>query len=284
MSGGEIALIAVAVLDAVIAALPGIVVSIVLQVVVSLLTGTPSSSSSTTINGQRMSDTGVPSSGYSVPIVKPFGNETRISGMLIWQNQIREQSSTQVAEQVVGGGKAGSSTTVTTTNSYYYFADFAIMFCNGPITGFSKLRANGKELSADFIAKYCTIYLGSTTQLQDITMSDSLGVNYTPAYRGRAYIVFKNVPLVDFQNHVPEISAYVTTSITTVGAMVNNLMSYIPAVGYFIDSALSLVVIKGAALNDLSPIKAGLQILSMAYGMIVVESDGILKFIKGRSG
>jgi hypothetical protein len=204
--------------------------------------------------------------------------------MLVWANQLRELAQTQVAQQVVGGGKAGKSTTTTTTNNYYYFADFAVMFCDGPITSFSKIRVNGKELSSDFITKYCTLYMGTTTQTADILLSDSLGAAYAPAYRGRAYIVFKNVPLADFQNHIPEVSAYVTTSNTTISLMINKLMSYIPYVPFSVDSALTSITVRGAAINELSPVKAGLQILSMAYGMIIVESDGILKMIKGRSG
>lgn len=284
MSGAEIAVIAVAVVDAVIAALPAIIISVALNLVVSLLTGKPSSQSSSTINGQRMSDTGIPNSGWTIPIPLVYGNETRVTGVLIWANQLREQKVTEVATQTAGGGKAGKSTTTSTTNRFYYFADFAIQFCQGPISSFVAVRANGKLLSADFLAKYCTLYLGTTTQTQDVTISDSIGINNTPAYRGRAYIVFKNVPLEDFSNHIPEVSAMVSTPITTVGGMIDNLMARIPVVGYSIDSAINALALTGSAINELSPIKAGLQVLSAAYGFISTESDGVLKFIKGRSG
>lgn len=284
MSGAEIGIIAMAAANAVIAALPSIVISIALNLVVSLLTGKPSASNSTTINGHRMSDTGVPSSGYTIPIPEVFGAETRIIGALIWANQIREVQAVEVATQTSGGGKSGSSTTTSTTTSFSYFGDFAIMFCKGPINAFTKLKANGKFLSADFIANYCTLYLGTVSQEIDVTISDSLGISSSPAYRGRAYIVFKNVPLEDFQNRIPEVSAFVQSPITTVGGMIDSLMARIPYVGYSVESALGSLSIIGASINELSPIKAGLQVLSMTYGFIITESDGILKFITGRSG
>lgn len=231
-----------------------------------------------------MSDTGIPNSGYTVPIPEVFGSESRTISTLIWANQIREKQDVVLANQTSGGGKAGTTSVTSTTTKFFYFADFAVMFCKGPIVGFTNLRANGKVLSTEFIEKYCVLYMGTATQLPDSTISDAIGLNNTPAYRGRVYAVFTNVPLEDFGNRIPEISGFVQSPIVTVGAMIDNLMSRIPTVGYSVDSAFGSAQIVGAAINELSPVKSGIQVLSMAYGFIATESDGIIKFVRGRSG
>lgn len=46
-----------------------------------------------------------------------------------------------------------------------------------------------------------TVYLGDYTQMPNATMQAALGA--VPAYRGRAYVVFENLPLGDFGNRMP---------------------------------------------------------------------------------
>lgn len=283
MTGIEIAAVAAAAYAAVVAALPAIIISVALNLVISLLIGAPKSTSVNTISGARMSDTGVPTSNYGIPIGWVYA-DTRVTGTLIWANQIREAKSLTVAQQTSGGGKSGKSKTISRITSFSYFADFAILLCKGPISSVLTLKMNGKTISSEFIAKYVRIYLGDDTQTPDTLITDVLGVDAVPAYRGRAYLVFDNVPLEDFGNHIPEVSAIVRSPINTVGGMIDDLMGESQIVSYTKDSSINAMTLTGAAINEISTVRGGLQTISAAYGFISTESDGTVKFIKGRAG
>jgi hypothetical protein len=117
---------------------------------------------STEITGDRLKDLSVPKSNYGEPIPKVFGR-ARIAGNMIWANKIIEKTTKK--KQGKGGGK-------TTTKTYSYFGDFALMFCQGPIVGISKIWVNSKLVydksaeatsdtrsnSQDWADKYLRIY------------------------------------------------------------------------------------------------------------------------------
>jgi len=215
-----------------------------------------------------------------------MGGNTRVTGLTMWQDQISEVLTTAINQTTSGGGKGGSSTSTTTINNYAYYASWATLLCAGEISSVLKIKANGKLLSPEFIAANCTIYLGTEAQTQNATMVALDGATDTPAYRGIAYIFFNNVLLTDFGNRIPEISAIVSTPYTTVGSALTYLLnkSQLTAGQWSIDPAISGTVITGAAINELSSILGGIQVLSAGYEFIATESDAKIKFIKGRSG
>lgn len=160
--------------------------------------------------GPRVNDLTVQSSAFGQPI--PFGWGTvRLSGNVIWAKEIEEVKSTTKQ-----GGKGGGVTQTNTT--YSYFATFAIGLTEGLVADVLKLYADGKLIydktgtgddvsSADVKFRF---YPGSETQEPDSIIEADLGVNQTPAFRGLSYIVFDRLPLKDFGNRVPSISAVIT--------------------------------------------------------------------------
>jgi Putative phage tail protein/Concanavalin A-like lectin/glucanases superfamily/Fibronectin type III domain len=151
----------------------------------------------------------------------PFGKGNfRVPGIIIWQLPIQEGSSS--------GGKGGPQVT-----QYSYYGTFAVALCEGPISGVRKIWANGiciYDVGADadpatvvasnqYAALHLTFYKGDFTQNPDPTMEAALGIGNVPGYRGTAYILFNYIPLANFGNVLPAISAEVVTPSLT-GAVV----------------------------------------------------------------
>jgi hypothetical protein len=104
-----------------------------------------------------------------------------------------------------------------------YTSTFAIAFCEGPVTGISRIWINGKIFadwrdpsnpyypsgstglaSANIDASvalenvWFSTYLGTESQTHDTNMALILGAADTPAYRGICYITFINFPVGEF--------------------------------------------------------------------------------------
>ncbi len=135
-----------------------------------------------------------------------------MGGNVIWSPGIAERRQEETA-----GGKGGgvSQTTVT----YRYTADFRVALCEGPAEAILRIWADGK-LIADFTGPSpvfaskvsrgnIRLYLGEETQAADPAEQADRGINDTPAYRGQVGIVFDDVPLEDFGNRIPQITAEV---------------------------------------------------------------------------
>lgn len=156
------------------------------------------------IEGPRLSDLSVQTATYGAPIPIIYGTAPTM-GNIFWveNNQLKEASTTS------SGGKGGSGQRSTT---YSYSATFAIGICKGPIHGIKRIWFRGKLVydgfasdagvilvNDDFTAQF-TLYLGTDTQLPDERMQATLGIANTPAYRGLAYAVFKDLPTEDWGN------------------------------------------------------------------------------------
>ena len=116
---------------------------------------------------------------------------------------------------------------------YRYFASFAVAFAEGPAAGLVRLWA-GEKLIADFQApdfsedltdgpasmRYFAhngqykfrFYRGTSDQKPDPLIrrqvEDELGeANITPGFRDIVYLVFEDLPLAEFGNRVPPITA-----------------------------------------------------------------------------
>jgi hypothetical protein len=117
-----------------------------------------------------------------------------------------------------------------------YTATFAIAFCEGPVTGISRLWVNG-QIFADFrdatgtwfptgtgetatgnlntsLARqeqYFTIHLGDETQTADPDLEAVFGAGTVPAYRGTCYVVFIDFPVGETQG-IPTIEAEIVAA------------------------------------------------------------------------
>jgi hypothetical protein len=160
-------------------------------------------------DGARLADLSVQSSAYGEPLPRIYGT-MRVAGNLVWTTGIAESS------QRSGGGKLGGSST-----TYSYSASFAVIVAGRPIVGIERIWADGKLLRAsDGTLNYpATIrtYLGDEVQGVDPLIAAAEGQDQSPAYRGRAYAVFEDMPLADYGNRIPNLTFEVVADPGPVG-------------------------------------------------------------------
>ena len=158
--------------------------------------------------GPRLEDLKVQTASFGQPIPRVYGR-VRVAGNVIWPYDL-QLDETKHKDDV--GGKGGQEQTVIT---YTYDGDFAIGICEGPIQGIRRIWADNKLvydysdsttpeglIGSDLLSGHMTVYLGSEDQLPDSTIeaAESAGA---PAFRGLAYVVFKDLQLADFGNRIP---------------------------------------------------------------------------------
>lgn len=111
-------------------------------------------------------------------------------GQMIWAKPIREE---QVETQ------KESKANIKHEFSYNYYATFALAICQGEIIDIHRVWAAGELI--DLSDYDFTLYKGSESQLPNQTIEEDKGI--APAFRGTAYIIFKNMPINKFGNKVP---------------------------------------------------------------------------------
>ena len=178
------------------------------------------------LEGPRLNDLKVMSSAPGRPRPIPYGT-MRYGGNVIWSGGI-----TEVRIEDEQGGKGGPAIT---TVSYSYYADFAIAL-HEECAAILQIFADGKpilDITRDDIIKDFSIFLeakamaqavgrindirrynGTATQEADPLIATVEGIDDAPAYRGTAYIVFELLPLADYGNRIPQITAVTTTNAT----------------------------------------------------------------------
>ena len=182
------------------------------------------------------------SSTYGGVIPVGFGVQ-KVAGAMIWATDIDEDKSTRKE----GGGLFGGGQKIV---EYRYFANFAVAFGEGPAGGVLRIWA-GDRLIADLRAgagayanhpKYTfRIYLGTEDQEPDRLIrqhvensNDFDGEDATPAFRGLVYIVFEDLPLDEFGNRIPGITAEIAWA-GAPQAVVKDT-TFLSATGYFTDT------------------------------------------------
>lgn len=149
------------------------------------------------------SDLAVQTSTYGVAIPDVYGTYGTL-GNVFWV-----ENNTLVAEPYEAeGGKGGSKQIA----GYNIFVTCAVGICRGPIAGIKRIWCSGKLIydaagsdlasiiASNEASQLFTLYTGAADQLPDDRMQATLGVANTPAYRGLAYVVFKDFPLADYGN------------------------------------------------------------------------------------
>jgi len=243
------------------------------------------------VEGPRLSDLKVQNSAYGQMIPIVYGT-MRIAGNVIWSTNIVEHVHTESHDS--GGGKGGGGGGTTTTTTYTYTVSFATMLCEGVINDVTRIwaddllifnRTTGYVHPA--ISSYLRIYNGTEDQPIDTVIQANKGVGNTPAYRGRAYLVFGNFLLTDFGNRIPNITAEVQQSILPpkLSDVVADLLNRagVDSSDYDVTD-LATTEIRGYTLTRQSRIKDCLEPLATAYNFIGVESGGKIKMLrKGRN-
>lgn len=251
-------------------------------------------------SGPRLSDRAVQGSAYGTVMPKVYG-AYRLAGNIIWCKTGGVQEVTTVKRV---GTSLFSKGTKTTT--YTYFGHFATALCDGPVSGFGRVWADGK-LIYDPLAegKYDTFirfYTGSESQMPDPDIQADRGVDSTPAFRGTAYVVFHGIPLVDFGNRLPiihvEIGGIAVAAVARDGAIVSNLAqnnwTYDPAVptkavntsGEYVtivDTA-ALTAVQFRPADDLDVLAAMIAEYGGAYGPGVTDTLYTRAFLDAASG
>jgi len=179
--------------------------------------------------GPRLQDLNVTTSTYGNPI--PFGYGAMLyNGNVIWSPGLVEHRK----EETFGGGKGLLGGPSQTVISFSYTVSFAVSYLQGPITAYSRIWADTKLLrdpfliqdasgtitgDLDVLGKFednLTFFLGTATQLPDITIEAEEGVGNISAHRDLAYIVYTDLPLEDFANRMPTTRAEVFTNASDV--------------------------------------------------------------------
>ncbi len=174
-------------------------------------------------HGARLKNLQVQTSTYgrTIPII--YGT-ARVAGNIIWAQPIKE-------EAITTKSKIGRGMNVT----YNYYATLAIAICKGKVEKLNRIWADTTSLSFDEIDY--TFYSGREDQNPDPFMSSIEGEGNVPAYRGISYIVIKNFPLADYNNHVPVFTFEVQTAVKSnefsVAKNIRNI-NIIPGSGEFV--------------------------------------------------
>ena len=163
------------------------------------------------VEGPRLTDLSVTASSYGRPIPIAYG-ANRIGGNVIWSPGLKEHRQ----EESQGAKGGGPSVTVVT---FTYTANFRIGFCEGTADAVLKVWADGKlivDASGDgpmyptkIRENNLRYYLGDEAQEADPVEEADLGLGNVPAYRGLVSILFRDFPLEDFGNRIPQITALI---------------------------------------------------------------------------
>lgn len=252
--------------------------------------------------GPRLNDLSAPKSSYGAGIPRIYGS-VRVAGNLMWSTNIRETVTTQQSSS--GGGKGGGGGTITETTTYTYNGSFAVLLGEGQIAGIKRIWLNSKLVynvapdadagtynSSLNFANKIRIYYGTAWQGQDSLIAAYQGSAYTPAYRGRSYIVFDDIPLEEWGNRLPTVSVEVVQSgyysdgrlystPTNVGAIAQDICSRVGFALSDLDTTeVNDIAVQGFWTNTNISARDALAQLQNVFFFDVIESGGKLKFIK----
>jgi hypothetical protein len=181
--------------------------------------------------GPRVSDLKLGTSSEGTPLPRVYGR-ARLPGQLIWATRFKEKKE-KVKQQTAGGKSVGGATTgsgkTAKTIKYTYFANVAYAVCQGPIDRIGTVWADGKKLKKGKFE--FDVHLGAEDEPVQSFIANKEG-GEVPAYRGTAYVVFKNMALESFGNRLPQLNIEVFRSFDGFEDSVR-AVTLIPAMGEF---------------------------------------------------
>jgi len=187
--------------------------------------------------GPRLTDLMATSSTEGAPRMRGFGT-VRMAGNVLWAPGLTEIKTT---EKLGGKGGVFQPTTATSqkVTTYNYYSDLAIGFGEGLAEDVLRIWIDEKLVydktgSGDVIAidgLTFRFYTGAEDQEPDPLIVSRENVKDTSAYRGECYIVFEQLPVLEFGNRpTPNINAEIVwsgavanPSVDTVSALVGGI-------------------------------------------------------------
>lgn len=184
------------------------------------------------IEGPRLDDLKFTSGDYGSPLAMVWGKR-RLQCPIFWAEDLREVKQ----QRKTKGGKF---------NEYTYFGTWAVALAGHEISGVTRIWfdthlvfdmtgvgpvspfdfgdfSSGKSSDSMLpgtggfsINEHMVVYLGTEDQEPDprmqATVEDKQGEGSCPAYRGTAYIIFKDMPLEKLGNRIPQVSVEVASN------------------------------------------------------------------------
>ena len=137
--------------------------------------------------------------GTAIPLV--FGSG-KVNGKIIWADQIKEVEQIKTEKRYFSNSKQTKA--LYHVYEYEYYLSFALAICEGEIAEISRVWTNNDLIN---LGEYkFRLYHGSEEQMPDPLITSASEGGQAPAFRGLAYIVFENLPLIDFGNIIPTFS------------------------------------------------------------------------------
>lgn len=260
-------------------------------------------------NGPRVTNPGAGLGDYGVPKPILFGEQVRITGVVIAQAEIKEtvHKHKPITDYLFGGLIGGSL--LPSVKTYTYSDTLAILIADRvndePIEGLVSLHAAGKLLfkatESAIVSetldgqgrlvrrkygknKYCksvTIYGGGFDQTADPILNAVLDDDQ-PGYRGSAYVVIEDLQLKDFGNAVPvPIDAQVKVKTGETMASVSETVCTAAGIDPTHDmssTALSSMVVLGYGLTDEGSCWDAIKAVLPAFAIDAAEVAGQIRF------
>ena len=219
----------------------------------------------------RMTDIDLQTATLGAKIIKGYGT-TRVTGNIIWGTKYTEHVHTSSS-----GGKGGSPKQE--SKSYTYSASFAILISEGPIKSIKKVFADGNDF--DMSSVDYNLYYGDQSQEPDDFMQSIEGTGKVPAYRGLAYIVFKNFNVTDFGNRIPSFSFVVEYPKNNLKDIVTDicLAAGLTETLDFNATSLANITVDGFSRSGGDAYKDQIDSLRMCHVFDAAERRGVVEFL-----
>lgn len=170
-------------------------ISVGLNLITSLFVSKP------TVKGPDL-NLRAPKSDYGAPLPRIYGR-VRLEGNKFWPDSASRMYRVETKTERRGGkGGFGGGQKVETKKAY---GTFAVLFCQG-YCQLERIIVNGRQIDTEhnYFKEYCTFFDGrQTTPWSEIVAKDE-GFYKNIAYKGINYIGFRDVPLEEYGNQIPQ--------------------------------------------------------------------------------
>ena len=241
--------------------------------------------------GSRLDDLNIQQSAYGIFIPIVYGI-ARVSGNVIWATELEEE---KVVTKEKQGGKGGIGSSTTTNITWNYYANFALAFGRGEASTLGRVWADGKLVwdgteivplegqtaeeqtsKQDSVGYMFRFYNGSEAQELDPLIDLKTG-GLSPSFKGICYMVFERLPLTNFNNRLPNITAEITFDASlTIADITSRILNEtgIPTTEYNVAQLTD--TIDGYVIDSHATAKSLIEPLSELFTFNFVERDRVL--------